>query len=228
MINLNSSSKILDIGTSTGQTSLEFGRLLNCEVIGIDITDVNDNASVHSGYSSHSQNSARAKKSLGGLTKLLNKARITSPGKNAIPSRTSRKSLPTSNVDIIDLSKDDHKPKQPPVKPAEIVPMEVHCDLADDIEMKNKIINNAKDLAVCPYTGDYETIYIKLSQFCGNHLLTLTQVGQNKFICKKDSDNSISIEINEENNLIKMYHLNGQESITKEIIKKIIINIGFD
>lgn len=39
MLNLNSNSKILDIGTSTGHTALEFGRLLNCEVIGIDIND---------------------------------------------------------------------------------------------------------------------------------------------------------------------------------------------
>ena len=34
---LNSNSKILDIGTSTGHSALEFSRLLNCEVIGIDI-----------------------------------------------------------------------------------------------------------------------------------------------------------------------------------------------
>ncbi len=39
MLNLNNSSKILDIGTSTGHTALEFGRLLNCEVTGIDIND---------------------------------------------------------------------------------------------------------------------------------------------------------------------------------------------
>ena len=39
MLNLNSNTKILDIGTSTGHTALEFGRLLNCEVIGIDIND---------------------------------------------------------------------------------------------------------------------------------------------------------------------------------------------
>ena len=36
---LNHNSKILDIGTSTGHTSLEFGRLLNCEVVGIDINE---------------------------------------------------------------------------------------------------------------------------------------------------------------------------------------------
>ena len=39
MLNLNRDTKILDIGTSTGHTALEFGRLLNCEVIGIDIND---------------------------------------------------------------------------------------------------------------------------------------------------------------------------------------------
>lgn len=39
MLNLNSNTKILDIGTSTGHTALEFGRLLNCEVIGIDINE---------------------------------------------------------------------------------------------------------------------------------------------------------------------------------------------
>ena len=36
---LNNNSKILDIGTSTGHTSLEFGRPLNCEVVGIDINE---------------------------------------------------------------------------------------------------------------------------------------------------------------------------------------------
>lgn len=39
MLNLNNNTKILDIGTSTGHTALEFGRLLNCEVVGIDIND---------------------------------------------------------------------------------------------------------------------------------------------------------------------------------------------
>lgn len=39
MLNLNNNSKILDIGTSTGHTALEFGRLLNCEVVGIDINE---------------------------------------------------------------------------------------------------------------------------------------------------------------------------------------------
>ena len=37
---LNSSSKLLDIGTSTGHSALEFGRLLKCEVTGIDINEM--------------------------------------------------------------------------------------------------------------------------------------------------------------------------------------------
>lgn len=37
---LNNNSKILDIGTSTGHSALEFSRLLNCEVIGIDINEM--------------------------------------------------------------------------------------------------------------------------------------------------------------------------------------------
>lgn len=37
---LNNNSKILDIGTSTGHSALEFSRLLNCEVTGIDINEM--------------------------------------------------------------------------------------------------------------------------------------------------------------------------------------------
>ena len=39
MLCLNNNSKILDIGTSTGHTALEFGRLLNCKIVGIDINE---------------------------------------------------------------------------------------------------------------------------------------------------------------------------------------------
>lgn len=37
---LNNNTKILDIGTSTGHSALEFARLLNCEVTGIDINEM--------------------------------------------------------------------------------------------------------------------------------------------------------------------------------------------
>ena len=37
---LNQDTKLLDIGTSTGHTALEFSRLVNCEVTGIDINEM--------------------------------------------------------------------------------------------------------------------------------------------------------------------------------------------
>ena len=40
MLLLNKSTKILDIGTSTGHSAIEFARLLNCTVVGIDINEM--------------------------------------------------------------------------------------------------------------------------------------------------------------------------------------------
>ena len=59
--------------------------------------------------------------------------------------------------------------------------------------------------------------------------LTLAKIESNKFICKKDGDNSIKIEINKrgKTNVLKLYYLNGKEVITKEIIRDIILRIGF-
>ena len=40
LLMLNSDTRILDIGTSTGHSAIEFSRLLNCPVIGIDINEM--------------------------------------------------------------------------------------------------------------------------------------------------------------------------------------------
>ena len=50
-----------------------------------------------------------------------------------------------------------------------------------------------------------------------------------KYICKKDSNNSINIEVSVmgKSNALKLYHLNGDEIITKEIIKNIILTLAF-
>ncbi len=40
LLMLNSSTRILDIGTSTGHSAIEFSRLLNCSVTGIDINEM--------------------------------------------------------------------------------------------------------------------------------------------------------------------------------------------
>ena len=93
-----------------------------------------------------------------------------------------------------------------------IQPVEIQFDLEAEMEMKNKIITTKKDFALCIDNG-----------------LTLTKVDTMKYICKKDSDNSINIEVSVvgKSNALKLYHLNGQESITKEIIRNIIITLAF-
>ena len=95
--------------------------------------------------------------------------------------------------------------------------------------MKQKILTTSKDLAICTVSSTIEQINEKLNILCQNNGYTLTEVDKTKYICKKNSDNSINIEISQvgNNNVLKLYHLNGQESITKEIIKNIIIHIGF-
>lgn len=40
LLMLNKDTKILDIGTSTGHSALEFSRILNCKVIGVDINEM--------------------------------------------------------------------------------------------------------------------------------------------------------------------------------------------
>lgn len=191
-------------------------------VIGIDIAEQSDTASVNSDYSVGSQRSVRVKKSIGLSGIVKNKSKNQK-------STTNQKGKKHGNniVDVIDLSKDEDevKPKAAPIPTVNAA----QFDLVEDLETKAKIINNAKDLAVCPVSGTTDEIYTKLNTFCKEHSLTLINLGK-RFICKKDSDNSISIEISGsgDNNVLKLYHLNGQESITKEIIKKIIMTLGFE
>ena len=108
-------------------------------------------------------------------------------------------------------------------------PVEINFDLENDIDMKNKMISNKRDFALCTTNSSLEEINDKLTLLCIDNGLTLTKIDNLKYICKKNSDNSINIEVSTvgKNNVLKLYHLNGQENITKEIIKKIIISLAF-
>ena len=110
-----------------------------------------------------------------------------------------------------------------------IQPVEIQFDLEAEMEMKNKIITTKKDFALCTTNSSLEEINDKLTLLCIDNGLTLTKVDTMKYICKKDSDNSINIEVSVvgKSNALKLYHLNGQESITKEIIRNIIITLAF-
>ena len=104
-------------------------------------------------------------------------------------------------------------------------------DLENNISEINYTIGNfnSNDFALCNSNSSLEDIYNKLIILCKEKELTLAKIESNKFICKKDGDNSIKIEINKrgKTNVLKLYYLNGKESITKEIIKEIILKIGF-
>ena len=104
-------------------------------------------------------------------------------------------------------------------------------DLENNISEINYTIGNlnSNDFALCNSNSSLEEIYNKLMILCKEKDLTLAKIESNKFICKKNGDNSIKIEINKrgKTNVLKLYYLNGKESITKEIIREIILKIGF-
>lgn len=108
---------------------------------------------------------------------------------------------------------------------------ELDYDLENNISEINYTIGNfnSNDFALCNSNSSLEEIYNKLVTLCKEKELSLAKIESNKFICKKDGDNSIKIEINKrgKTNVLKLYYLNGKESVTKEIIKEIILRIGF-
>ena len=108
---------------------------------------------------------------------------------------------------------------------------ELDNELENNISEINYTIGNlnSNDFALCNSNSSLEDIYNKLIILCKEKGLTLAKIGTNKFICKKEGDNSIKIEINKrgKTNVLKLYYLNGKEAITKEIIKEIILRIGF-
>ena len=108
---------------------------------------------------------------------------------------------------------------------------ELDYDMENNISEINYAIGNfnSNDFALCNSNSSMEEIYNKLVTLCKEKELSLAKIESNKFICKKDGDNSIKIEINKrgKTNVLKLYYLNGKESVTKEIIKEIILRIGF-
>ena len=108
-------------------------------------------------------------------------------------------------------------------------------ELAYDLEKHISEINytignlNSNDFALCNSNSTLEEIYDKLVALCEEKELKLAKIESNKFVCKKDGDNSIKIDINKrgKTNVLKLYYLNGKEEITKKIIKEIILRIGF-
>ena len=88
---------------------------------------------------------------------------------------------------------------------------------------------NSNDFAVCNTNSSLEDINKKLKDLSQNKGFSLLQIDLVNYICTKNKNSSIKIEISSKGNInmLKIYYLEGKESITKELIKNIIFSIGF-
>ena len=93
----------------------------------------------------------------------------------------------------------------------------------------NTFDSKSKDFAVCNTNLSLEEINEKLIQLSKNKNFSLNKIDSLNYICSKNKNNSIKIEITSKgnNNMMKIYYLEGKENITKELIKNIIFSIGF-
>ena len=97
---------------------------------------------------------------------------------------------------------------------------------------KNNILltlnSNKKDFAFCSSNFSNKEIIEKLNLLCEEKKYNLKKNDDYHFLIN-ENQNSISIEISfiSGKNILKMFHLNGREKKTKEIIKNILMEIGF-
>ncbi len=94
---------------------------------------------------------------------------------------------------------------------------------------KNTYDFNSNDFAVCNTNSSLEVINQKLKGLSQNKGFSLDQIDLKNYVCTKNKNNSIKIEISSKGNInmLKIYYLEGKENITKELIKNIIFSIGF-
>ena len=94
---------------------------------------------------------------------------------------------------------------------------------------KNTFDSKSKDFAVCNTNLSLEEINEKIIQLSKNKNFSLNKIDLLNYICSKNKNNSIKIEITSKgnSNMMKIYYLEGKENITKELIKNIIFSIGF-
>ena len=99
-------------------------------------------------------------------------------------------------------------------------------------ENSSKQHTTSNSFALCTTNSTHDEVVEKLNNLCKDKQYELAQNTTNtngtQFLCSK-SQNQICIEISKvgPNNVLKLYHLSGNEQVTKEIIKEIIIEIGF-
>ena len=90
---------------------------------------------------------------------------------------------------------------------------------------------STNSFCLCTTTSSHDEVITQLTILANTNSYVLSNLNESsttRYICEL-STNSICIEISKVgmNNVLKLYHVNGDEQITKEIIKNVIVNIGF-
>ena len=90
---------------------------------------------------------------------------------------------------------------------------------------------SSNSFCLCTTTSSHDEVIKQLTILANTNNYVLSNINDStttRYICELNS-NSICIEISKVgmNNVLKLYHVNGDEQITKEIIKNVIVNIGF-
>ena len=100
-----------------------------------------------------------------------------------------------------------------------------------DIPLIGLSVEANNSFALCTSTLSYDLIVKQLNILCKEnqfHFKRIEKSNNNKFNCTKGNNVAV-IEISKggKHNILKLYHMNGKEEITKDLIKQIIVNIGF-
>lgn len=90
---------------------------------------------------------------------------------------------------------------------------------------------SSNSFCLCTTTSSHDEVVKQLTVLASTNSYVLSNINEpstTRYICEL-STNSICIEISKVgmNNVLKLYHVNGDEQVTKEIIKNVIVNIGF-
>ncbi len=93
-------------------------------------------------------------------------------------------------------------------------------------------LNKKNNFACCSSNLSIKEIQEKLNLLCEDKKYILQSNDKTNYLINNNInniENSISIEISTVNgkNILKMFHINGNEKLTKEIIKNILMEIGF-
>ena len=99
-------------------------------------------------------------------------------------------------------------------------------------ETQDSQSNSQGKSSLCTTNSTKEELVLKLNAVCSEKNYELKQGKDNgdsmTFVCSKES-NYVGIEIKKigRNNVLFLKHMNGNIDITKEIIKILMINVGF-